>query len=287
MRGSRVAVLAAIAIVAASPVRAQQAKPAVIVGRVTDEKTLEPLSDVVITLSTGPEARTGSNGRYSIASPRSGRIVLRFRRIGYEPGAVPVEALEGETTTFDIAMAKSATTPAVAEADPSTDTAKTKLDTVTVKAVAPSTVSPRLEEFESRRMKWVNGTFITQADIKKRIPSRLTDMFRGIPSVKLMDSAGTTLVALARAPKPDLAGGSMGRGGLGGRSSSPKFITDCFLRVGVDGFIREWGFDMNSIAPEEVHGIEVFPGAASIPAKYSGARSDMMCGLVMIWTRSQ
>jgi hypothetical protein len=37
--------------------------------------------------------------------------------------------------------------------------------------------------------------------------------------------------------------------------------------------------------PEEIHGIEVFAGPASIPLQYSGIGKDKWCGLIAIWTR--
>ena len=56
-------------------------------------------------------------------------------------------------------------------------------------------------------------------------------------------------------------------------------------RVGVDGQIKEWGFPMDTIDPNHIHGIEVYNGPATIPSEYSGMRTDAYCGLVMIWTR--
>ena len=43
-------------------------------------------------------------------------------------------------------------------------------------------------------------------------------------------------------------------------------------------------FDVNDIAPSEIYGIEVYSGAATIPAQYLAATSGGSCGLIMIWT---
>ena len=42
---------------------------------------------------------------------------------------------------------------------------------------------------------------------------------------------------------------------------------------------------MNLPPPDQIHGIEVFAGPASIPPQYNGAANDKMCGLIAIWTR--
>ncbi len=62
-------------------------------------------------------------------------------------------------------------------------------------------------------------------------------------------------------------------------------LANCALQVAVDGQLKEWGFAVNSIPPKEVHGIEIYPGAATIPAEYASMRRDASCGLIMIWTR--
>jgi hypothetical protein len=45
-------------------------------------------------------------------------------------------------------------------------------------------------------------------------------------------------------------------------------------------------FDLTNLPPpDQIHGIEVFAGAASIPPQYNGAANSKMCGLIAIWTR--
>ncbi|MFL5580183.1 MAG: hypothetical protein ACJ8AO_07405 [Gemmatimonadaceae bacterium] len=55
----------------------------------------------------------------------------------------------------------------------------------------------------------------------------------------------------------------------------------------VDGQVKEWGHSLDSVQSEEVHGIEIYSGPASIPSEFGGARTDACCGLVMIWTRAR
>jgi hypothetical protein len=75
----------------------------------------------------------------------------------------------------------------------------------------------------------------------------------------------------------------------------------CFMMVMVDGVLmggdRDGLFDLRSLpAPDEIHGIEVFAGAASIPVRYGGEsgtpavkpgvpQASKSCGLIAVWTR--
>jgi hypothetical protein len=51
----------------------------------------------------------------------------------------------------------------------------------------------------------------------------------------------------------------------------------------VDGIMMPSPFDINSIKPEEMAGVEYYAGGASMPIAYNGTRTA--CGLVVIWTR--
>ena len=91
--------------------------------------------------------------------------------------------------------------------------------------------------------------------------------------VKLYDSAGVILAVSSRGPKVDL--------------KTVNFRTPpCVMRIGLDGLIKEWGFEMDAIDPNVIHGIEIYNGPATMPTEFNGLRTDSYCGLVMIWTRS-
>jgi hypothetical protein len=64
----------------------------------------------------------------------------------------------------------------------------------------------------------------------------------------------------------------------------------CFMDVYLNGAMiydsrhPENGlFDVNSVPPEHIAGIEVYTSAAQIPAKYN--RTGAGCGVLLIWTR--
>jgi hypothetical protein len=64
----------------------------------------------------------------------------------------------------------------------------------------------------------------------------------------------------------------------------------CFLDVYLDGAMvfdsrtPEHGlFDVNTVPPDHIAGIEVYTSAAQIPAQYN--RTGSGCGVMLIWTR--
>ena len=114
--------------------------------------------------------------------------------------------------------------------------------------------------FEARRHQGI-GYFVTRAEIEKRDPRLLSDMLRMIP--------GTILIA-----------GDVGRIQLrftrSARNCPPQFFVDGILATGM-------GID--DIAVSDVEGVEIFAGAAGLPAEFTRMRSTSNCGTVLIWTR--
>ncbi len=108
-----------------------------------------------------------------------------------------------------------------------------------------------------RRMDSEQGYFITRSDIEDRQPRRMTDMLRRVPGVEV--------------GRADLGpvGVSMGRGRA------------CPIQYFVDG-IRAPFFDIDNVLPDDVAGVEIYPGVARIPIQF---RYQATCGAIVIWTR--
>lgn len=72
--------------------------------------------------------------------------------------------------------------------------------------------------------------------------------------------------------------------------STRAFLQDffngpCVMRVVVDGLLQP-SPDLRQLPPpDEIHGVEVFAGAASVPVQYAGIGEGKMCGLIAVWTR--
>ncbi len=244
-----------MSLVVSLPLRAQSGAVELLV---IDDATDASLPQVHVTIAGRPiEGVTDDRGRFVYSSPRPGKVVMLVRRLGYNPGTLSVDVVAGDTARVTFAMT----------AVPQT------LSTVAVRDTTNS-LSPFLSGFDRRVANHAgSATYITRDEIDKRKPSLTTDLLRRVTAISLVDSSGVLVAVSRRMKKPVIRAGQLGD------------IAPCPLQVAVDGQLKEWGYAVNSISPEEIHGIEVYPGPATIPAEYASMRRDANCGLLMIWTR--
>lgn len=114
----------------------------------------------------------------------------------------------------------------------------------------------KLTEFNRRKEKG-EGYFITRADILQRDPVRTTDMLRSVPGVRI-------------------ASRNLGRSTIRMRGRS------CNIAYFVDG-IRAPYFNLDSVLPSSVEGIEIYKGTASVPPEFRGPLTP--CAAIVVWTR--
>ena len=231
-------VSAAILLLAARGAAIAQSDPrlAVIDGVVTDS-ALVPLGDATISLlASSVRVVTGANGRFRVRDLKAGSYIVIVRRIGFEAASLSLQLTAGDTARPSVALLR----------------ASTKLDTV---AIRGQRSTPAMQEFEERR-KLGFGHFITQAEIDKRNPVALSDMFNGIPSVQVTPGGGILNLRQNKCP----------------------------FNIFVDGVKLPVGGIDNIAVPKEVAGIEVYMGAATIPLQYKSI-SGSFCGVILLWTR--
>jgi hypothetical protein len=105
------------------------------------------------------------------------------------------------------------------------------------------------------------GTFFTREEIQRMQPRALSDVMRRV--------AGASV--------------STGRAGLstanfrGGRGSCP-------VQFYIDGTMAA-AFLIDEMRPEDVEGLEIYRGAATLPPEYN--KGTAMCGVIVIWTRDR
>ncbi len=105
-RGGLAATAALLACLAWSAAAAAQ--QGTVTGQVTDGQSLEPLSDVHVSVGGSDTGiLTDEQGRYRLQVP-AGEVRIEATRIGYQPTTRSVTVPEGETVTLDLAMATSA-----------------------------------------------------------------------------------------------------------------------------------------------------------------------------------
>ncbi len=136
--------------------------------------------------------------------------------------------------------------------------------------------SPRLDDFERRRLSGSASAIVTREQIDRLDPPQLSRMLRGMNGLRVGDSAGYTVAISTRGSKPT-------RNSVGVGFS----LVQCVLRVVVDGTLMPALFNIDEIVPRDVHGIEVYYGPARMPPELAGLRTDNWCGVIAIWTRDR
>jgi hypothetical protein len=198
---------------------------------------------------------TGATGRALLPDAAPGTLTIRARRIGFKQGLIAATVEAGRNTVPIILSQTDAPT----------------LDTVRVVGNQRLKGLGRLDGFEQRRVGSIGGHFITRQQIESQAPIYATDLLRRVLGVTLRDSAGVTIAISGRGMKVSDIGGML-------------VPVPCTMRVAVDGTLKEAGFDINSLSPNDIHGIEVYT-PATVPPQFNGAKADSYCGLIMFWLR--
>ncbi|WP_419940025.1 carboxypeptidase regulatory-like domain-containing protein [Candidatus Palauibacter sp.] len=245
-----------------------------LIGQVRDARTDQPVATAAVSITGRPEmVASDGRGRFALSGLPVGGHELSVRHLGYAALTYPVTVTRGLTTEVDIGLS-----PDPVELEP---------------LVATATRPRRLEVngFYERRY-WGdltgNGTYFTAADIERRAPLRITHMVADAPGVRLANC------------------GLQGHGcRLYSTRASTGFSDEgCQLNVYLDGNLVVRGSEErwsraagdgpfsnrappeplnNLVLPVEIAGLEVYVGAAGLPAEFSG--SDSRCGAVVIWTK--
>ncbi len=116
----------------------------------------------------------------------------------------------------------------------------------------------RYEEFKQRMARGM-GTFITKEQIERRNPSNLMDMLRTVRGVRAECAGSSCILRFSGQPT----------------SCEPRYVLD---GLPSDSYIAQ------SLEPRDVEGIELYRGAAEMPAEFGGIQAA--CGVIAIWTKS-
>jgi Carboxypeptidase regulatory-like domain/TonB-dependent Receptor Plug Domain len=134
--------------------------------------------------------------------------------------------------------------------------------------------------FEKRRTSSV-GYFLTEDSIAARAPSRTTELFQRVPGVRVFD-AGDRIHVYSSQDQSVF--------GNPPTNNDPRYVDpragkQCELAVWFNGAPMDTTFDINSIPPSDVHGIEVYR-VSNTPAQFNVVSTFMTsCGSLVIWTK--
>ena len=128
----------------------------------------KPVANAEVSVpGTGVDVRTQQTGEYALAGLPAGTQTVEVRVIGFEPKRFTVDLTRNHLTTLDITLDRPVQT----------------LEAVNIYGKGNAAFA----EFERRkRQGW--GRFLTPADIEKRHPIQVTDLFRMMPGVRLAPS---------------------------------------------------------------------------------------------------
>lgn len=210
-------------------------------GRVVSAFGNQPLGGVQVTVLDGPQTRTNDAGEWSISGAPLGTRVVEFRAVGLYPERTFVDVVEQSRPLETVLR-----------------TLQAMLDTVRITAVGVR--NRQYNEFLRRQRSGV-GTYMSLAEIERRKPMVISDLFKIMPGVMMRYPSQGPPVIQVRTP-------------LGW--CQPTYFIDG-LRMGMLTVDVMDGME----SADQLAGIEVYT-AATVPAQF---RDFGACGVVLLWTK--
>lgn len=238
-------------------------------GRITTTDG-EPIAYVNFTINGGRRWVSDDSGRFSVPFNTTAATLI-FRRIGFEPTEVKLDAMPD--TAIRVRMAMVART----------------LETQVVTVRSPY-LRLDLGGFY-RRMAEVErgarvGYFVTPEDLELRRPINVTDAVQQFPSIRLRPINNNT---------PDGSGMLHGSGMPLNRKFRIENMQGCPFTVYLDRVriqpsivgLKAVDEEINTLVqPHSVAGIEVYPRGVSVPSEFPAYEgSTCNAGVVLIWSK--
>lgn len=181
-------------------------------------------------------------GNFTAIGVPQGTAWLVARRIGYRPDSVQVTVTAGETIQSRVQLERIAV----------------ELDQVRI--IGRRDVTGPMAGFY-KRMGQGAGRFFTANDIDRRNASRMSDMFRMVPGMRI-ESRGFQNTIRMR----------------GSRCAPLVWLDAQPLYAGE--------IDLDAFDPRSFEGVEIYSGAASVPVEFQGnQRMSSACGTIVLWSK--
>ncbi len=223
-------------------------------GRVTEENTQRPLSSVTVTLLDRElirvaDTKTTEPGNYEFHGLQPGTYWLRFQLPGFQASNVgPIVMAEGKAVEKSVELRR---------LQPVT------LDTVVIEG---QRVPRYLEDFYRRKSQKAGG-FLTQKDIERYWPARVTDLVPRLGGFELVHGGDGEVYVRTRRP----AGFSRAR-------CAPLLFVDGALRGTTDSQNLD-----DFLWVDNVAAIEAYDGPSKMPPEFNVTGSA--CGVIVVWTK--
>lgn len=215
-----------------------------------------------------------SSGRFRLKDLPRGAHRVVLRAIGFKAESSLMTIDDDEVVSWDVVLTRATGTVLPERV-----------------VTAPATPAAKLIEFTERKEAGV-GHFITREELAKAEGGlrQTGDVISLIPGVRVRRGSNKIWIATGRTPSTGCAFCAMSVDQLNRADVAAGARPACFMDVYIDGALvfdsrhPENGlFDVNSVGPEHIAGIEVYSSAAQVPAKYN--RTGNGCGVLLIWTR--
>jgi hypothetical protein len=252
---------------AALPVVAGAQKPSALKGIILVDADSRSVGGADIRVGSSLAVTSDSLGRFLVSSIPPGKQEVSIRRVGFAPIRAVFTFAAADTIEGEFRLVP---------------TAVTTLPGVEVRGLQPEKI--KLKSFESRRSAGL-GNFLTEEQIDRGGRALTSDVMRQMPGPKIIKS-----------PNSFAAWVSTGRGSMATVWSPGSFdqrrgaqSNACYATVYLDGIAvfsalpGEGLFNVNSLPPSTIGGIEFYSSSAVIPAELPQKRGT--CGVLAIWTR--
>ncbi|HEX9894914.1 MAG TPA: TonB-dependent receptor plug domain-containing protein [Gemmatimonadales bacterium] len=229
---------------------------AVLRGRVLEDSTRVPLSDVEILVQNVPVMRSAATGEFLLHGLPSGVQVILFRRIGFRPVRLRALLTEGDTLDRTKSMERSTVELAPLE-------------------VTASSVPPGMERFAERRARGM-GTYWDTKLMRASEHRRLAEMLTAVSGIRPLFRGNATFATTRR-----------GGAGISTKGGEPP----CYMAVWLDGIQIFAPTSLGGTAPPDLNkfktydleAVEVYPGPATLPQELGGTGGN--CGAIVLWSR--
>lgn len=228
--------------------------------RVTEREGERPVSGARILDAGRVVGVTDEQGLSSVPVRSTGRVELEIQRVGFAAGhiSLPRGFAGGRTATVAL------------------ETEAVLLPGVRAQSETPAVRTRALKDFYRRATSGI-GRYFTRAEIDRRNPRSLSDLFRSVPSMRL--DPGTL------DDRPQFAG-EIGPG-ITTRVSTRRVNGGCEILYFLDGspYHPHNGVIGAELRPQEIEGIEIYRNGTTAPAQYR--RTNHTCGIILLWKRER
>jgi hypothetical protein len=203
-----------------------------------------PFRGAQVLIDDTVRAVSDDSGKFVVAPVAKGVHTMRVRAIGFGPVQNNFHVDMGEKLVREFTLATSLDT----------------LAAVTIVGAKGERIPLRLQGYEDRKL-WGSGRYIDRAQLEKHPSEQMSTALRRMPGMQVKRGVGSMVHAV-------------------------NSRENCPVNLFLDGMPIHAPtlFDLNTLPPSTLAGIEYYASGATIPAQYHKMGFER-CGVMLIWTK--